>query len=90
LAQARGSVITSLVQLYKALGGGWQVRCYGFPAVETPIPLEPVFESEAIELPAPETEEQEAIEEAEAAADEVATEGAIHLPPLNPDDATEE
>jgi len=88
LAQIQGNVITSLVQLYKALGGGWQVRCYGFPTVETPAPIGPVFESEAIELPAPGTEEQEAIEE--AAADEVATEGAIHLPPLNPDDATKE
>jgi NodT family efflux transporter outer membrane factor (OMF) lipoprotein len=85
LAQARGSVITSLVQLYKALGGGWQVRCYGFPAVEAPVLIVPAFESETIELPAPETEEQEAIEEAEAAAEEVAAEGAILLPPSQPE-----
>ncbi len=82
LAQTRGDAIASLVQLYKSLGGGWQVRCYGFPAVETPAPIGPVFETEAIELPAPETEEQEAIEEAETAEKEVAEEGAILLPPL--------
>ena len=27
LAQARGDVITSLIALYKALGGGWEIRC---------------------------------------------------------------
>ncbi|TWU37460.1 efflux transporter outer membrane subunit [Novipirellula artificiosorum] len=32
LAQAQGDVTTSLVQLYKALGGGWEVRCRGFSA----------------------------------------------------------
>jgi outer membrane protein TolC len=27
LAEAQGSVALSLVALYKALGGGWQMRC---------------------------------------------------------------
>jgi hypothetical protein len=31
LAQARGDVATSLITLYKALGGGWEIRCTGFP-----------------------------------------------------------
>lgn len=30
LAEAVGSVATSLINLYKALGGGWQIRCPGF------------------------------------------------------------
>jgi outer membrane protein TolC len=29
LASAQGSVVQSLVQLYKALGGGWQIRLWG-------------------------------------------------------------
>jgi NodT family efflux transporter outer membrane factor (OMF) lipoprotein len=30
LAQAQGDVVTSLVGVYKALGGGWEIRCPGF------------------------------------------------------------
>jgi NodT family efflux transporter outer membrane factor (OMF) lipoprotein len=30
LAQARGDVAASLIGLYKALGGGWEIRCPGF------------------------------------------------------------
>jgi NodT family efflux transporter outer membrane factor (OMF) lipoprotein len=29
LAQARGEVATGLIQVYRALGGGWQIRCTG-------------------------------------------------------------
>lgn len=32
LAQAQGDVINSLITLYKALGGGWELRCRGMPA----------------------------------------------------------
>jgi NodT family efflux transporter outer membrane factor (OMF) lipoprotein len=32
LAQSQGDVVTSLISLYKALGGGWEVRCRGFRA----------------------------------------------------------
>jgi NodT family efflux transporter outer membrane factor (OMF) lipoprotein len=35
LAQAEGAVTSSLVDLYKALGGGWQVRCRGFQPCAT-------------------------------------------------------
>ena len=30
LALAQGAVVTNLIKLYKALGGGWEVRCRGF------------------------------------------------------------
>jgi len=30
LAQTRGAVVTSLISLYKALGGGWEIRCPDF------------------------------------------------------------
>ncbi len=32
---AQGDIVTSLISLYKALGGGWEVRCRGFRAQET-------------------------------------------------------
>ena len=35
LAQAQGDVITNLIGLYKALGGGWEVRCRGFRAQDS-------------------------------------------------------
>lgn len=38
LAQTRGQVVTSLIQLYKALGGGWEVRFQGFAAPAAIIP----------------------------------------------------
>jgi outer membrane protein TolC len=51
LAQARGDVVTSLIALYKALGGGWEIRCleYETPiaASQPPAPLEIVPAPEA-------------------------------------------
>jgi NodT family efflux transporter outer membrane factor (OMF) lipoprotein len=38
LAQAQGDIALGLVKVYKALGGGWQVRC-GEGAVDTPLPV---------------------------------------------------
>jgi NodT family efflux transporter outer membrane factor (OMF) lipoprotein len=35
LAQAEGEIALGLIQVYRALGGGWQIRCTGCP--ETPI-----------------------------------------------------
>ena len=35
LAQAQGDIITNLIQLYKALGGGWEIRC--LPAGEMEV-----------------------------------------------------
>jgi NodT family efflux transporter outer membrane factor (OMF) lipoprotein len=58
LAQARGDVVTSLITLYKALGGGWQIRCPGFefspPAGGIPIDHSP---PEEIPTPVPPTPE---------------------------------
>ena len=41
LAQAQGDVVTSLINLYKALGGGWQIRC---PQYASRINSEPMGE----------------------------------------------
>jgi outer membrane protein TolC len=30
LAAAQGDVVTSLIGVYKALGGGWEIRCHNF------------------------------------------------------------
>jgi len=32
LAQAQGEIVTGLIQVYKALGGGWRIRCEGCEA----------------------------------------------------------
>jgi NodT family efflux transporter outer membrane factor (OMF) lipoprotein len=37
LAQAQGNIALGLVKVYRALGGGWQIRC-GEPAVGPPLP----------------------------------------------------
>ena len=41
LAAAQGDVVTSLIRVYKALGGGWQIRCPGFQprSLSSPQPL---------------------------------------------------
>jgi NodT family efflux transporter outer membrane factor (OMF) lipoprotein len=52
LAQAQGEIVTGLIQVFKALGGGWQIRETGCdprpadsaaPAAETPEPPEEVL-----------------------------------------------
>jgi len=58
LAQARGNVATSLIDLYKALGGGWEIRCGGFGtyalASGAPTAVEFGPETEAVEqIPTP-------------------------------------
>jgi NodT family efflux transporter outer membrane factor (OMF) lipoprotein len=44
LTQARGDVALGLIQVYRALGGGWQIRCNGCPAsgAFAPTCVEPV------------------------------------------------
>ena len=52
LAQVQGDIVTSLINLYKSLGGGWEVRCRGF---RTPSFVESeslVQDSEMIATPA--------------------------------------
>ncbi len=50
LAEAQGNIATSLIGLYKALGGGWQIRCPGLQRPES-VPQEPEMIEE---LPIPE------------------------------------
>ncbi len=40
LAQAQGAIAVGLIQIYRALGGGWQIRCgpNGTAAVDVPAP----------------------------------------------------
>lgn len=49
LASARSEVVLSLIQVYKALGGGWQIRCHPLPEWEVVSP-----ESAPEPLPPPE------------------------------------
>ena len=51
LAQTRGDVVTSLIGLYKALGGGWEIRCPGFQSQE--LESDQLQYPEIIPLPAP-------------------------------------
>jgi hypothetical protein len=39
-AQAQGEIAQGLVDTYRALGGGWEIRCERLPAIE-PIPMPP-------------------------------------------------
>ena len=48
-AQAQGDVVTSLINVYKALGGGWEARCQGF-RVHDAITIAPVIIEE---MPSP-------------------------------------
>jgi NodT family efflux transporter outer membrane factor (OMF) lipoprotein len=57
LAQAEGEIVTGLIQVYRALGGGWQIRLRGCneglppPGVAPPAWKQP---PESVEAPAPE------------------------------------
>jgi NodT family efflux transporter outer membrane factor (OMF) lipoprotein len=57
LAQAQGEIVTGLIQVYKALGGGWQIRetgCDPQPADKAgPVPATPGTPADV--LPAPRT-----------------------------------
>ncbi len=54
LAQARGEIALGLIQVYRALGGGWQIRCTGCEPTALPSQGPPRPDSEA--LPAPRSE----------------------------------
>jgi len=53
LAQARGQIALGLIQVYRALGGGWELRCQ--PELASPAPAPPAspFAPEEIPPPAP-------------------------------------
>lgn len=56
LAAAQGDIVTSLISVYKALGGGWQIRCANFAARGITEPASEVG-SEVIPPPPPGAEE---------------------------------
>jgi hypothetical protein len=49
LAEAQGNVVTSLVAVYKALGGGWEIRCPDFTLQE--VVSQPVESIETVPTP---------------------------------------
>jgi NodT family efflux transporter outer membrane factor (OMF) lipoprotein len=46
LAQSEGEIAQGLIQVYKALGGGWQIRCQGCEPQPTPAPDEATLRPE--------------------------------------------
>ena len=54
LAQARGEIATGLIQVYRALGGGWQLRLTG--CTPTPLPGQAAPGTTVEPLPAPSPE----------------------------------
>jgi NodT family efflux transporter outer membrane factor (OMF) lipoprotein len=64
LAQAQGEIVTGLIQVYRALGGGWQIRLRGCnealppPGVAPPAWKRP---AESVEAPAPADAKPEAV-----------------------------
>jgi NodT family efflux transporter outer membrane factor (OMF) lipoprotein len=53
LAQAQGEIATGLIQVYKALGGGWEIRLTDCQMVALPVRAQPLPESLPESLPAP-------------------------------------
>jgi outer membrane protein TolC len=51
LAAAQGRVLVNLIDVYRALGGGWRIRCPGFRS--RPILAEPEQETERLPPPEP-------------------------------------
>jgi NodT family efflux transporter outer membrane factor (OMF) lipoprotein len=56
LTQARGEIATGLIQVYKALGGGWQIRLNGCEPSALSPPGNPSPSLESIPVPSPEPE----------------------------------
>jgi len=51
LAQSRGEIAQGLIQVYRALGGGWEVRLEGGPAMPAEPPSPPKISEERSPLP---------------------------------------
>lgn len=59
LAAAQGDIVTSLASVYKALGGGWQIRCRGNQFRSQVVDPEMIEEqSEPIPIPEPAANDQ--------------------------------
>jgi NodT family efflux transporter outer membrane factor (OMF) lipoprotein len=57
-AQARGALAAGLIQVYRALGGGWEIRCQGDGAGEVALPEGPGAPDEAPKADVPDYPEQ--------------------------------
>ena len=55
LAQARGEIGLGLIQVYRALGGGWQIRLTGCEPTALPLPSEPDKAPEILPSPTPQS-----------------------------------
>ena len=55
LAQAQGEIATGLIQVYRALGGGWEIRISGGNAAPLPPPGPPNPPAETLPVPNPES-----------------------------------
>jgi NodT family efflux transporter outer membrane factor (OMF) lipoprotein len=54
LAQAQGEIALGLIQIYRALGGGWQIRLTGCePAVAPPVQIDPGLSDDSAPAPRP-------------------------------------
>jgi outer membrane protein TolC len=53
LAQAQGEIALGLIQVYRALGGGWQIRLNGCDAALPPPPQMPAIPDETLPTPRP-------------------------------------
>jgi NodT family efflux transporter outer membrane factor (OMF) lipoprotein len=53
LAQAQGEIAIGLIQVYRALGGGWQIRLTGCDAALPPPPEMPAIPEETLPAPRP-------------------------------------
>jgi len=53
LAQARGEIALGLIQVYRALGGGWEIRLTGCEPTVLPLPSEPGKAREILPPPTP-------------------------------------
>jgi hypothetical protein len=52
LAQAQGEIALGLIQIYRALGGGWQIRLTGCePNASPPIQLDPGLSDDSAPAP---------------------------------------
>ena len=54
-AQARGEIATGLIQVYRALGGGWQIRLTGCTPTALPLQTAPPAPTETVPTPSPES-----------------------------------